>query len=78
MAKLLRCIFFLLGVGFVGNDKRDKGTTKMQTQSIRLQKKVTCRAKILVAFILGGIIFVVFVLTQVISHYIDVLVGVGG
>lgn len=50
----------------------------MQTQSIRLQKKVNRKAKILLTFILAGVVFVVFVLTQVISHYIDVLVGVGG
>lgn len=43
-----------------------------------LLKKLNRRAKILVACFLAGIVFVVFVLTQVISHYIDVLVGVGG
>lgn len=49
-----------------------------QTQSIRLQKKVSRRAKILVAFILAGLVFACFVFTQAVVLFIDVLVGVGG
>lgn len=50
----------------------------MQTQSIRLQKKVTRRAKIFVACLLAGVVFAYFVFTQVVVLFIDVLVGVGG